>query len=63
MTYVFVFCSVINAVLIEPISRDESSPGQENLPAAARPLQLNVHTSSSITRKSSVSDRQQLLKV
>lgn len=51
------FCSVVNAVLIKLISGDEESQ-RETLS-----LQPNVHTSSSMTRKSSVSERQQLLKV
>lgn len=50
---VFVFCSVIKL-----ISRDEASQRETR-----QSLQVNVHTSSSITRKSSVSERQQLLKV
>lgn len=56
------FCSVINAVLIKLISEDGGVELKRNS-AVARPLQLNVHTSSSMIRKSSVSERQQLLKV
>lgn len=54
-----VFCLVINAVLIKA-NQQRQGESQRNI---IQSPQLNVHTSSSMTRKSSVSERQQLLKV